>query len=87
MLQAFIYGTSVSCLSILINLLTMPFRFAGLVTPFSLRSHHRLNLDESRLDRDEFSVPASHLKKFSPFEPSMNPDYGFRDEGAPAALG
>ena len=64
MLQAFIYGTSVSCLSILINLLTIPFRFAGLVTPFSLRSRHRLNLDESRLDWDAFSVPASHLNFF-----------------------
>ena len=46
--------------------LTMSFRFAGpvLVTPFLLRSHHRMNLDESSFDWNAFGVPTSHQKVF-----------------------
>ena len=60
---------------IIVLVLLVPFRFAGLVTPFSLRSpsHHRENLDESRLDWDILVFLLFHLKKFSTFEPSMNP--------------
>ena len=46
-----------------ISLLTVPFDFAGtrktsdsLMTPFSLRSHRRVNLDESRFDWEAFGA-------------------------------
>ena len=57
---------AVLILSICDQILTMSFSFAGPVpvTPFLLRSHHRMTLDESSLDWNAFGVPTSHQKKF-----------------------
>jgi hypothetical protein len=53
----------------MINLLTKPFKVYRIVTPFSLRSHHRTNLDESKFDWDACGMfLLSIKKKFSPFD-------------------
>ena len=46
--------------------------------PFPLRSHHRMNLDESRFDWGTYGVSTSHQKKkYPPMNPVDGPYYFF----------